>query len=87
MHPAPPDCRHGGALTVILPSSSLTGALPFFQDTAGSGWPRGGTHSITAGSPTATTRFPGDCRKSSRRTGGRERGNGNEQNAGLQVFL
>lgn len=57
-------------LTVILPSSSLSLALSFFQDTEGSGWPRGGTHSITAGSPTATSTFPGDCRKSSRRTGG-----------------
>lgn len=45
----------------------------FFQDTLGSGCPRGGTHSSTAGSPAATTTSPGGCRKSSRSTAGTQR--------------
>lgn len=72
----PSRAREALTPTVILPSSSLSLARSFFQDTEGSGWPRGGTHSRTAGSPTATTRFPGVCLKSSRRTVGRKKRHG-----------
>lgn len=51
----------------------LTRTLLRFQDTVGSGWPRGGTHSSTAGSPAATTTSLGACRKSSLRTAGKGR--------------
>lgn len=57
-------------LTVRRLSLSLRRAPSFFQETLGSGWPRGGTHSRTAGSPAATTTSTGGCRKSSRSTGG-----------------
>lgn len=49
-------------------SLALTRTLLRFHDTVGSGWPRGGTHSSTAGSPAATTMSLGACRKSSLRT-------------------
>lgn len=52
-------------LTVTRSSLVLTRTLLRFQDTVGSGWPLGGTHSNTAGSPAATTTSLGACRKSS----------------------
>lgn len=55
-------------LTEMRSSLVLTRTLLRFQDTVGSGWPRGGTHSNTAGSPAATTTSLGACRKSSLRT-------------------
>lgn len=55
-------------LTEMRSSLVLTRALLRFQDTEGSGWPRGGTHSNTAGSPAATTTSLGAWRKSSLRT-------------------
>lgn len=57
-------------LTVILSSLSSSGEPSFFQEMVGSGWPRGGWHSITAGSPTATMTSEGFCLKSSRSTAG-----------------
>lgn len=57
-------------LTVILSSLSSRGEPSFFHEIVGSGWPRGGWHSITAGSPTATMTSEGFCLKSSRRTAG-----------------
>lgn len=55
-------------LTVILSSRSLTRTLFLFQEMVGSGWPLGGIHSMTAGSPAATTTSLGVWRKSSLRT-------------------
>lgn len=52
-------------LTEILLSLSLTRTLFLFQEMLGSGWPRGGIHSSTAGSPAATTASLGAWRKSS----------------------
>lgn len=43
-------------------------ALSFLQEIVGSGCPRGGWHSSTAGSPTATITSTGFCLKSSRKT-------------------
>ena len=57
-------------LTVILSSLSSRGEPSFFQEMVGSGWPRGGWHSITAGAPTATMTSEGFCLKSSRSTVG-----------------
>lgn len=62
-------------LTVMRSSLVLTLTLLRFQDTVGSGWPRGGTHSKTAGSPAATTTSFGACRKSSLRTRRRKKRN------------
>lgn len=62
-------------LTVMRSSLVLTLTLLRFQDTVGSGWPRGGTHSNTAGSPAATTTSLGACRKSSLRTRRRKKRN------------
>lgn len=55
-------------LTVILSSLSSILTPSFFHDMVGSGWPRGGWHSRTAGSPAATITSAGFCLKSSRRT-------------------
>lgn len=55
-------------LTVILSSLSSMFIPSFFHDMVGSGCPRGGWHSRTAGSPAATITSAGFCRKSSRRT-------------------
>lgn len=55
-------------LTVILSSWSVTWMLFLFQEMVGSGWPLGGMHSMTAGSPAATTTSLGVWRKSSLRT-------------------
>lgn len=52
-------------LTETRSSLVLTRTLLRFQETVGSGWPRGGTQSNTAGSPAATTTSLGACRKSS----------------------
>ena len=60
--------------TVILSSRSLTRTLFLFQEMVGSGWPLGGMHSMTAGSPAATTTSLGVWRKSSLRTGERKAG-------------
>lgn len=57
-------------LTAILSSRSLTRILFLFQEMVGSGWPLGGIHSKTAGSPAATTTSLGVWRKSSLRTAG-----------------
>lgn len=55
-------------LTAMRSSLLLIRTLLRFQNTVGSGCPRGGTHSSTAGSPAATTTSLGACRKSSLRT-------------------
>lgn len=54
--------------TVILSSLSSIFTPSFFHDIVGSGCPRGGWHSRTAGSPAATITSAGFCLKSSRRT-------------------
>lgn len=68
MSPALQCVELGGILTVILSSWSVTWMLFLFQEMVGSGWPLGGIHSITAGSPAATTTSLGVWRKSSLRT-------------------
>lgn len=57
------------SLTVIRSSLSSKLVPSFLQEMVGSGCPRGGWHSSTAGSPTATITSTGFCLKSSRRTG------------------
>lgn len=57
------------SLTVMRSSLSSRLAPSFLQEIVGSGCPRGGWHSSTAGSPTATITSTGFCRKSSRKTG------------------
>ncbi len=73
--------------TVILSSLSFTFTLFLFQEIVGSGWPRGGMHSITAGSPAATTTSLGVCRKSSRRTEETGRKDRNNQRQGLGITM
>lgn len=60
--------EEGFCLTVMRSSLSLMRALFFFQEMVGSGCPLGGMHSITAGSPAATTTSLGAWRKSSLKT-------------------
>lgn len=55
-------------LTVIRSSLSFRLAPSLLQEIVGSGCPRGGWHSSTAGSPTATITSTGFCLKSSRKT-------------------
>lgn len=55
-------------LTVMRSSLSAKLAPSFLQEIVGSGCPRGGWHSSTAGSPTATITSTGFCLKSSRIT-------------------
>lgn len=57
------------SLTVMRSSLSSKLAPSFLQEIVGSGCPRGGWHSSTAGSPTATITSTGFCLKSSRKTG------------------
>lgn len=56
------------SLTVIRSSLSSRLAPSLLQEIVGSGCPRGGWHSNTAGSPTATITSTGFCLKSSRKT-------------------
>lgn len=60
--------RKKKCLTVILSSRSSMLTPSFFHEMVGSGCPRGGWHSSTAGSPAATITSAGFCLKSSRRT-------------------
>lgn len=57
------------AFTVMRSSLSSKLEPSFLQEIVGSGCPRGGWHSRTAGSPTATITSTGFCLNSSRKTG------------------
>lgn len=60
--------HESSSLTVIRSSLSSRLAPSLLQEIVGSGCPRGGWHSRTAGSPTATITSTGFCLKSSRKT-------------------
>lgn len=68
--------------------SSLSSKLEpsLLQEMVGSGCPRGGWHSSTAGSPTATMTSTGFCLKSSRKTG-KQTERQNSQWSGIQWRL
>lgn len=69
---------------MILSSRSSMLTPSFFHDMVGSGCPRGGWHSRTAGSPAATITSAGFCLKSSRKTAKNEKEEGREKHISLR---